>query len=78
MAFKREDRGEKMLKDLAKEFHMTPIGAKSVAFDCINEISDLYGSDPVVANAMIKGVRYYLGYLVQAGAFEEIVKSENP
>ena len=57
---------------------MTPIGAKSVAFDCINEISDLYGSDPIVANAMIKGVRYYLEYLVQAGAFEEIVKSENP
>lgn len=66
-----------MLKDLAKEFHLTPIGAKSIAFDCINEISDLYGSDPIVANAMIKGVRYYLGHLVQAGAFDENINSSN-
>mgnify|MGYP003289703501 CR=1 FL=1 len=66
-----------MIKDLCKEFHMTSVGAKSVAFDCINEISDIYGSEPEVANAMIKGVRYYLGYLQQAGAFEEIVPYEN-
>lgn len=66
-----------MIKDLCKEFHMTPAGAKSVAFDCINEISDIYGDNPEVANAMIKGVRYCLWYLQQAGAFEEIAPKEN-
>lgn len=59
------------LEDLTKDFSIAD-DAKAVAFECINDISDLYGDDPVVANAMIKGVRYYLGYLVQAGAFEEV------
>lgn len=59
------------LKKFSKEFNIAD-DAKAVAFDCINDISDLYGDDPVVANAMIKGVRYYLGYLVQAGAFEKV------
>lgn len=64
------------LEKFAKELNIAD-GAKSVAFDCINDISDLYGDNPVVANAMIKGVMYYLGYLVQAGAFEKIEKGDS-
>lgn len=59
------------LEDLTKDFSIAD-GAKAVAFDCINLISENYGDDPAIANAMIKGVRYYLGYLVQAGAFAKI------
>lgn len=61
------------LEDFTKELNIAD-GAKAIAFDCINTISDIYGDEPIIANAMIKGVRYYLGYLVQAGAFEEIDK----
>lgn len=59
------------LEDFTKELNIAD-GAKAIAFDCINTISDIYGDDPIIANAMIKGVRYYLGYLVQAGGFAKI------
>lgn len=69
--------GINMIKDLCKNIHVTPTGAKSIAFDCINDISDLYGGEPEIANAMIRGVRYYLGYLQQAGVFDEVIPDKN-